>query len=617
MITNLKLSVKIEVEDLKSLWNKVRNKKTTDSERDSTIPLILSKLQGNLATLSLRHDVARVIQYIIQYGNDSQRKAILLELLPKFSEIAKTPYEQSKICHSVKSHLVSIGTNVIGARIVELLLSNYPNKLKKSLKSEFYGHKFTVLLPEACNNLHNLMTTLPNKESAILDHTRDLTQRFVEKGLLVFKYVHSLIWEYLCEITNKPKRLNDFIEMTIDNYAKLLSTKTGSKVACVVTTYCQPKDRKKIIKSLKGSFTESLLSTISYLPIIRLIDVTDDTVNIQKTLLSSLRSVTPIVKYTATGEVIGVPEPILTTVFKHKYASKLLLRLLDPNANIFEPDEVKLFANPTDIKIYKKDPLARCKEHLIYLKSPLLYISNKYLPELVRCPNGNRVIEYLVKRFYSPDLIANIARAYVGLELLDPEYVDNEQLDDPYVEDVDEQENDENDMGDDDIPNEADKRIEECNNTINYWDEDVNEEEPTVEEEKETVILPIHEDKNAHRFLKALLKFELTLTKSPDDIIRLWDDEPVTSLAAELSNQLTTNDYLTQWISSNRACLILCDLIKISSAAAVISNLSEDKHLSVLKSSKHKGGQLLYETILSHIPKNKIANSEKKIKKSK
>ena len=57
----------------------------------------------------------------------------------------------------------------------------------------FYKHS----LKEG-NNENNSNNNRSNnsKKDAILDHFRDLIQKFIDKGLLEFRYVHDLIWEY-------------------------------------------------------------------------------------------------------------------------------------------------------------------------------------------------------------------------------------------------------------------------------------------------------------------------------------------------------------------------------------------------------------------------------------
>ena len=75
---------------------------------------------------------------------------------------------------------------------------------------------------------------------------------------------------------------------------------------------------------------ESLLHESAYLGVMRMIDVTDDTINIQKSLLDELKSLKAIEKYTASGVLITGQEPPWIRIAKHKNAHKLLLRLLTP-----------------------------------------------------------------------------------------------------------------------------------------------------------------------------------------------------------------------------------------------------------------------------------------------
>ena len=105
--------------------------------------------------VTLRHDVSRIVQAILQFGTPLQRKIVLTELLGKLVEICKAPYghftvlkaitycnsfeEQKSIAVALTGHFVSLGTNVIGARTVESILQLFPVKLTRNLKAEFYG----------------------------------------------------------------------------------------------------------------------------------------------------------------------------------------------------------------------------------------------------------------------------------------------------------------------------------------------------------------------------------------------------------------------------------------------------------------------------------------------
>jgi len=403
------------IEDLKLTWNKVRSKTITEEERQTLLKPMLAKIHGQVSQVTLRHDASRAVQCLLQFGNADQRQKVLEELIPKVVEVAKTPYghftvlkavtycldiaDQKKIVSALSNHFVALGTNVIGARTVESVLQLYPSKLTKSLKSEFYGKKFSVLMEEPPKDLRSLIEHNTAKTSALLDHMRDLVQRFVDKGLLAFTYVHNLIWEYVQEISNtgdsaatNAARIEDLIKQLVDSIPKLMTTKCGAKVSCFLISHGGAKERKRILKALKGNVLESLFHESAHLVIMRLIDVTDDTVNVQKTLLEEIRSVNPVEKYSASGELIGTPYPPLVSVAKNRFGKKFLLRLLSPSKRHLEPDEEFLFYS--DVSTSKKSALARRKEHLTYLQAPLLHVCHKYMTDLARCQNGGaRVLE--------------------------------------------------------------------------------------------------------------------------------------------------------------------------------------------------------------------------------
>ncbi len=62
-----------------------------------------------------------------------------------------------------------------------------------------------------------------------MDHMRDLVQKFVQKGLLEFAYVHNLLWEYTQEALtdSNTHRMVDLVNQLAESAPKLLSTKPG------------------------------------------------------------------------------------------------------------------------------------------------------------------------------------------------------------------------------------------------------------------------------------------------------------------------------------------------------------------------------------------------------
>jgi hypothetical protein len=376
------------------------------------------------------------------------------------------------------------------------------------------------------------MGQLPAKSSSLIDHMRDLVQKFVDKGLMEFSFVHNLLWEYTQQIVKevvdvtaaegKKSRIDDLVNQLVESGPKLMSTKPGAKAMCLIISHAGVKERKRIMKTLKGHTLESLLHDSAFLAIMRLVDVTDDTVTVQKSLLEEIRSPMADIKYTATGEIIGTPYPPLISIAKHRNGNKLLLKLLAPEKKCLEPgDETDLFATvPTSSK---KLPGMRRREHLAYLKAPLIQVCAQYAGDLIRCRSGGKVLEEVVRTFFPASALDSIARVFSGLEV-DVAELNQEDMkayegadddeDEEEEEEEEEQEGEgEEEEGDNEEMDEEDGDEEgEEEEGDDAMDEEMAEEESAVPVPKATPVvelLPIQEDPVAHLLLKKLLQFEV------------------------------------------------------------------------------------------------------------
>ena len=140
--------------------------------------------------------------------------------------------------------------------------------MSRSLKAEFYG-KFTILLAEPPRNLQELLSQSTfGKEGPILDHMEGLIQRFMDKGLLDFRYVHELVWEYcqalmaiLADASGNgsgadagerqkraSKRLDELTGSLVDFSDRLMVSKPGARTLCHLASHGGAKERKRIIK---------------------------------------------------------------------------------------------------------------------------------------------------------------------------------------------------------------------------------------------------------------------------------------------------------------------------------------------------------------------------------
>jgi pumilio family protein 6 len=679
------------VESLKNNWNKVRIKATSNETRELLLEQMVAQMTGHVLQVTLRHDASRIVQSIIQFGNTEQKQGILSELCVKMVEIAKTPYghfsvlkaiatmtsvaDQTQMCKAMSGHFVMLGTNVIGARTCEMMLANFPAKLSKDLKAEFYGRKYTVLLSNGPpKNLRALIEGLPSKENAIMDHMRDLVQKMTDKGLLTFSYVHTLVWEYAKEVwrvvttTEKyiPKegdkegagrtRMDDLINMVIDSVSKFMSSKNGAKVVCLLNSFSGARDRKKLMKAMKGSAITSLCSD-SHLAVMSIVDVTDDTINIQKSILEEIRSIKPVVTYSPTGEIISSSLlPPLLQIAKHQFGRKILLRLLSPSKRHLEPDEEELFNLPNLSS--KKPAESRRKEHVQYLKTSLIKMSCLFTEDLLRCRWGAKVFEEIISTFYPTEVLSATASIFAGIEVVandedmeedeTDEYAEGEYDEEEGVEDEDEYDEDgKYDENGEYIGNDNDEYDEEYNEEEDLEglqqaeeeNEEDEEDEELIQQEKKSAnvvkvvesapLLAIYEDPIAQTLLKKILLIQKSsenkkLNKSVDgDVVidsSLWDeDEDETSsdnigFALTLLNLLEEKDLISTWIMCNRACFTLVEMSKIPSATSKVIQLISNKDIKSqleANSDESKGAKLLLDLIEVKTTKKAPASSKK------
>jgi pumilio homology domain family member 6 len=313
------------------------------------VDALLADIRGRVMDVTLRHDASRIVQSILQFGSLEQRLVVVTELCKKAVDVSKAPYghfailkaltycksaeEQAMIVKALAGHYLSLGCNAIGARVVE---SMYASELlttaqKCTLNAEFYGRKYTVFLPAGVLPVSLAAVVAHTPESkyfSVLEHMQEIIQRFVNKSLFEFSYVHQFVFEYLSEIMRLDatfqhnqggaeqavagaavregsihtrgkfdkdkiqaeftKRMADAIALLLDHLQRLMSTKAGCKAVLICVTYMSVKERKTFVKSLKSHVVASLTHSSAHLVIMKLVDCVDDSVLVHKSLLDEL-----------------------------------------------------------------------------------------------------------------------------------------------------------------------------------------------------------------------------------------------------------------------------------------------------------------------------------------
>lgn len=316
----------------------------------------------------------------------------------------------------MKGSIPKLAVHAVGARVVELLFSTFPSKATAPLKQEFYGPHFSLFSDETKSHptLASNLELAPEKKTATLEFVVSILNKALEKGLFSFVYLQELFGEYVAVAS--PNDVRSIAPSVVDHSIHMLSTRAGTRVVAACASYGTAKDRKRISKSLKGYTRSSLVHRDAYLAILRLVQVTDDTVSIHKSTLAELLT---------TPEEDEQQSPLLEIALDdngHKLFLMLLVsseeerlyKYLDP----YERDV--LDANPTilengeSVPTSKKNPETRRKELMNYLRKPLMDMCTMHANELVRSLPGSRVLREVYSAFAPEQVVDAVVNVCVA-----------------------------------------------------------------------------------------------------------------------------------------------------------------------------------------------------------
>jgi pumilio family protein 6 len=341
--------------------------------------------------------------------------------------------------------MTKLAVHSVGSRVIELLFATFSAKAVAPLKLELYGPQYALFASvnptdakDGKNNaptLHTLASFVkdnPDKREPTVVHLQSIIQKGLDKSLTGFSYFHSLLFDYVSVAS--PNDIRDFLTPSLAEHSlHLISTRAGTKVVCECAAYGTVKERKKILKCFKGYTRSSLLHRDAFLAILRLVDVMDDTVLVNKMLLAELHQ-NPDAK---PEDVEGDDEeekssPILDLILSDT-GSKLFLLLLVSKYELvssddgkgsnrwlknFDPYEIEILhrnpcviENEESVPTSKKEEDTRRQELLVYLKELLVGASIMHTEELMRSKSGSKVLLEVCEQFPSEELFSAIVEA--------------------------------------------------------------------------------------------------------------------------------------------------------------------------------------------------------------
>ncbi|KAG2498855.1 hypothetical protein HYH03_003047 [Edaphochlamys debaryana] len=299
------------IQDSVLLWEKLRPRETPDEDRRELVSDILKKVKGKLLELSNHHTASRIIQHCIKHGGEAERKVVMEEVKANIVELSRSKYGHflvRKLINTAKKDDVPALVRLFRGQVANLLRQPYGADVitdlydvastadRNALCAEFYGKEFVLFggLTGEASRLHSLKQLMagvpPAKQRAVLLHMTKCLQPIMEKALVHPPMTHRLLKDYLeCAPGLAVEDAVETLSATGEAVLRMVHTHEGAAAACMVLGYGTPKDRKKLVRAMKGHVPAMAADEWGHAVLCMALSCVDDTALTGKVLVPEIK----------------------------------------------------------------------------------------------------------------------------------------------------------------------------------------------------------------------------------------------------------------------------------------------------------------------------------------
>lgn len=351
----------------KQISEKLRRSDCKSLDRVTLTQTLHEMLKNHYSKVIFTHDMSRVVQCMIKYCETPIRQAIFHEIKPFIVEMLQSKYAKNCIkailkfgsqeirCEVISGfygNIVKLMSHSVSASLVELTYCTWCTKLDKvHFKQEFYGDMYKLDKDKDVKSLSDVFKTAMDMKLATLSAVKANLIRILNKGFVNSTLLQTILWEFFCVCSVEDR--SELIVMLRPYVITLSQTKMGTKVATQCIWHGNSKDRKIIMKALKGNVKAICVSKYGHMTLLALFDSVDDTVLIQKIILSELQE-----------DLVGIA--------LNEYGKRVILYLVARRKPLyFSPDLVEYLRQGDNNSASKKLADIREKELLEAIRNPL------------------------------------------------------------------------------------------------------------------------------------------------------------------------------------------------------------------------------------------------------
>ncbi|MBA0857396.1 hypothetical protein Goshw_012006 [Gossypium schwendimanii] len=273
-------------QELASLWEKMRRRNIAKEDRSKLITEALQKMKGKIPEIAGSHVSSRVLQTCVKYCSQTERDAVFSELQPHLLTLSCNAYavhlvkkmfdaaskkQLAGVISSLRGHVASLLRHMVGSvalltsgvhaspyAVIEHAYQLGNASQKQELLMELYStelHLFKDLASIKESRLIDIISKLDLQKSSVLRHMSSVIQPILEKGIVDHSMIHRVLIEYL-DIADKSSAADIIQQLSGPLLVRMIHTREGSKIGMLCVKHGSAKERKKIIKGMKGHISK-------------------------------------------------------------------------------------------------------------------------------------------------------------------------------------------------------------------------------------------------------------------------------------------------------------------------------------------------------------------------
>uniref|UniRef100_A0A803MTT6 PUM-HD domain-containing protein n=1 Tax=Chenopodium quinoa TaxID=63459 RepID=A0A803MTT6_CHEQI len=397
-------------QELALLWEKMRRRNISKEERSKFVSEALQKMKGKIPEIAGSHISSRVLQTCVKHCSDAERDVVYEELKPHLLTLASSTYavhlvtkmfdnasksQLPRLISLLHGHVASLLRHSVGSIVVEHAYEMGNAAQKRELLMELYSTElqlFKDLSNIKENKIVDIISKIGLKKLSVLRHMTCVIQPILEKGIVDHSIIHKALIEYL-SIADKLSAEDVIKQLSGSLLVRMIHTKDGSRIGMLCVKHGSAKERKKLVKGMKGHVGKIAHDQCGSLVLSSVLSTVDDTKLVTKVIIRELQPIlSELVLDKAENEANHSEDKVVESSDNDEedkeveHVNKLLASEADES---MEPEEDTHLAEGG-----KKDPFVRRQELLVKsgLAESLVDVCIESAEELLKSNIGKDVL---------------------------------------------------------------------------------------------------------------------------------------------------------------------------------------------------------------------------------